>query len=75
MGAPAGAFPWPPTGPNAQKCDADHRRRGAAPLYLPPDGCWEDEGYVMTWTSDRTGVLLYTIIGMLFVLSSVYLPA
>ena len=35
----------------------------------------EDEGYVMTWTSDRTGVLLYTIIGMLIVLSSIYLPA
>ena len=29
----------------------------------------------MTWTSDRTGVLLYTIICMLFVLSSIYLPA
>jgi hypothetical protein len=29
----------------------------------------------MTWTSDRKGVLLYTIIGMLFVLSSIYLPA
>ena len=29
----------------------------------------------MTWTSDRTGVLLYTIIGMLIVLSSIYLPA
>jgi hypothetical protein len=29
----------------------------------------------MTWTSDRTGVLFYTIIGMLFVLSSIYLPA
>jgi hypothetical protein len=27
------------------------------------------------WTSDRTGVLLYTIIGMLFVLSTIYLPA
>ena len=35
----------------------------------------EDEGYVMTWTSDRTGVVLYTIIGMLIVLSSIYLPA
>jgi len=32
-------------------------------------------GYVMAWTSDRTGVLLYTIIGMLFVLSTIYLPA
>jgi hypothetical protein len=29
----------------------------------------------MTWTSDRTSVLLYTIIGMLFVLSTIYLPA
>ena len=29
----------------------------------------------MTWTSDRTGVLLYTIIGMLIVLSSIYFPA
>jgi hypothetical protein len=46
----------------------------ALPLYLLPQRCWEDEGYVMTWTSDRTGVLLYTIIGMLFVLSSIYLP-
>jgi hypothetical protein len=31
--------------------------------------------HVMTWTSDRTGVLLYTVIGMLFVLSTIYLPA
>ena len=29
----------------------------------------------MTWTSDRTSVLLYTIIGMLFVLLTIYLPA
>jgi len=29
----------------------------------------------MTWTSDRTRVLLYTIIGTLFVLSTIYLPA
>jgi hypothetical protein len=29
----------------------------------------------MTWTSDRTGVLLYTLIGMLIVLSSIYVPA
>lgn len=29
----------------------------------------------MTWTSDRTSVLLYTIIGMLFVLSTIYVPA
>jgi hypothetical protein len=29
----------------------------------------------MIWTSDRTSVLLYTIIGMLFVLSTIYLPA
>jgi hypothetical protein len=29
----------------------------------------------MTWTSDRTGVLLYTILGTLLVLSSIYIPA
>ena len=29
----------------------------------------------MTWTSDRTGVQLYTNIGKLFVLSTIYLPA
>jgi hypothetical protein len=29
----------------------------------------------MTWTSDSTGVLLYTILGMLLVLSSIYIPA
>jgi hypothetical protein len=29
----------------------------------------------MTWTSDRTGVALYTILGTLLVLSSIYIPA
>jgi hypothetical protein len=29
----------------------------------------------MTWTSDSTGVLLYTILGTLLVLSSIYVPA
>jgi hypothetical protein len=29
----------------------------------------------MTWTSDRTGVVLYTILGTLLVLSSIYIPA
>jgi hypothetical protein len=29
----------------------------------------------MTSTSDRTAILLYTIVGMLFVLSSIYVPA
>jgi hypothetical protein len=32
-------------------------------------------GYVMTWTSDRAGVVLYTVLGMLIVLSSIYIPA
>jgi hypothetical protein len=30
---------------------------------------------IMIWTSDRTGVLLYTIVGMFLVLSSIWLPA
>jgi hypothetical protein len=29
----------------------------------------------MTWTSDRTGILLYTMLGALLVLSSIYVPA
>jgi hypothetical protein len=35
----------------------------------------EEGGYVMTWASDRTGMLLYTMLGMLVVLSSIYVPA
>jgi hypothetical protein len=33
---------------------------------------WE---HVMTWTSDRAGVAFYTVLGMLIVLSSIYIPA
>jgi hypothetical protein len=33
---------------------------------------WE---HVMTWTSDRAGVVFYTVLGMLIVLSSIYIPA
>ena len=29
----------------------------------------------MTWTSDSTGVLLYTILGTLLVMSWIYIPA
>jgi hypothetical protein len=29
----------------------------------------------MTWTSDRTGVLLYSILGTVLVLSWMYIPA
>ena len=29
----------------------------------------------MTWTSDGAGVLLYTILGTLFVISWIYIPA
>jgi hypothetical protein len=33
-------------------------------------------GYVMTtWTSDRSGILLYTMLGALLMLSSIYVPA
>jgi hypothetical protein len=31
--------------------------------------------HVMTWTSDRAGVVLYTVLGMIIVLSSIYIPA
>jgi len=29
----------------------------------------------MTWTTDRTGVLLYAIFGTLLVMSWIYIPA
>ena len=29
----------------------------------------------MTWTSDRTGFVFYTVLAMLIVLSSIYIPA
>ena len=29
----------------------------------------------MTWASDSTGILLYTILSTLFVLSCIYIPA
>jgi hypothetical protein len=29
----------------------------------------------MTWTSDSTGILFYTVLGMLLMLSSIYVPA
>jgi hypothetical protein len=36
---------------------------------------WKKGKHVMTWTSDRAGVVLYTVLGMLIVLSSIYIPA
>jgi hypothetical protein len=30
---------------------------------------------VMTWTSDRTGVLLYAVLATLFVMAWIYVPA
>ena len=35
----------------------------------------EEGEHVMTWTSDRAGVVLYTVLGTLIVLSSIYIPA
>lgn len=58
-----------------KKSDTDHRRRGAAPISLPPGSRLERGGMIMIWTSDRAGVLLYTIVGMFLVLSSICLPA
>jgi len=52
------------------KSDADHRRRGA----LTPRYRFE-RGIIMIWTSDSAGVLMYTIVGMFLVLSSMWVPA
>ena len=49
----------------------------ALPAYIPdyeihPLG---RRRHAMTWTSDSTGVLLYTILGTLLVISWIYIPA
>jgi hypothetical protein len=50
--------------------------RGAAPYIGDNRTHTLEEGeHVMTWTSDRAGVVLYTVLGMLIVLSSIYIPA
>jgi hypothetical protein len=60
--------------PKAQICDADHRRARRGLLYRRQQAHtrWE---HVMTWTSDRAGVVFYTVLGTLIVLSSIYIPA
>jgi hypothetical protein len=56
------------------KSDADHRRRGAGTISLEP-GYRLERGIIMIWTSDSAGVLLFTIVGMFVVLSSICIPA
>jgi hypothetical protein len=57
-----------------KKSDTDHRRRGAASISLTP-GYGLERGIIMIWTSDSAGVLLFTIVGMFVVLSSMCIPA
>ena len=59
--------------PKAQMCDADHRRARRGLLYQRQQTHTRE--HVMTWTSDRAGVVFYTVLGMLIVLSSIYIPA
>jgi hypothetical protein len=77
--APGCSQPLPHRGmepPKAQMCDADHRRARRGLLYRQQqDTHVGRRGTVMTWTSDRAGVVLYTVLGMLIVLSSIYIPA
>jgi hypothetical protein len=56
-------------------CDADHRRARRGLLYPRQQDTLEEGEHVMIWTSDRAGVVLYTVLGMLIVLSSIYIPA
>jgi hypothetical protein len=67
-------FPIAEWNPKAQICDADHRRARRGLLYRRQQAHtrWE---HVMTWTSDRAGVVFYTVLGTLIVLSSIYIPA
>jgi len=47
----------------------------AVPLYPYHQDRGLRGGTIMIWTSDRAGVLLYTVVGMFLVLSSICLPA
>jgi hypothetical protein len=46
---------------------------------VPPPGIsllhWDEGRCVMTWNSDSAGVLLYSILATLLVLSWIYIPA
>src|SRR5258708_25761478 len=57
----------------AQNSDADHRRRTAPEISLVQ--LWDEGRCVMTWTSDSTGVLLYSVLATFLVLSWIYIPA
>ena len=50
-------------------------RRGASYIGENRTHTLEEGEHAMTWTSDRAGVVLYTVLGMLIVLSSIYIPA
>jgi hypothetical protein len=60
--------------PIPTKSDTDHRRRGVASISLTA-GYGLERGIIMIWTSDSAGVLLFTVIGMFVVLSSICIPA
>jgi len=69
----------------AAPCASARKRLGRAGLLAAPSpsrngapksaNTLEEGEHVMTWTSDRAGVVLYTVLGMLIVLSSIYIPA
>jgi hypothetical protein len=62
---------WSPKSANYVTLITDGRGAG---LYIG-DMLGRRGEHVMTWTSDRAGVVLYTVLGMIIVLSSIYIPA
>jgi hypothetical protein len=62
---------WGPKSANYVTLITDGRGAG---LYIG-DMLGRRGEHVMTWTSDRAGVVLYTVLGMIIVLSSIYIPA
>jgi hypothetical protein len=70
-------FPIAEWSPQKRKCVTQITDGRGAASYIGNNRTHtlEEGEHVMTWTSDRAGVVLYTVLGMLIVLSSIYIPA
>ena len=70
-------FPIAEWSPQKRKCVTQITDGSGAASYIGDNRTHtlEEGEHVMTWTSDRAGVVLYTVLGMLIVLSSIYIPA
>src|SRR5262245_65571304 len=70
-------FPIAEWSPQKRKCVTQITDGRDAASYIDDNRTHtlEEGEHVMTWTSDRAGVVLYTVLGMRIVLASIYIPA